>query len=1190
MSELDIAIIGMAGRFPGADDVGALWRHVLAAEECATTFGRDELLAEGLAPETVDRPDFVGVRGVLGAADRFDAAFFGYSPQEAQYTDPQHRVLLEVAWNAFENAGYAPDGFSVPVGVFTGCSGNTYQQAALRDGPGDWKDGLLARIGNQSDFLSTRISYKLNLTGPSMTVHTACSSSLVALHLAGQSLLSGECDVALAGGVAVRFPQVGGHIHAEDGIYSPDGRCRAYTVRGRGLFSGNGAAAVVLKRLDDAVADGDFVHAVVKATAVNNDGRDKIGYTAPGESGQASAMRAALKLAGVDPAEVGYIEGHGTGTPFGDGIEIAALRSVYDGQGRRCALGSVKSNVGHLDAAAGITGLIKAALAVRHGLIPPQPDLADPHPALAGGSLYLTGEALPWPSARRIASVNALGLGGTNAHAILEGPPLAAVPAERRHSVGGRFLMPLSAASADSLTAMVAALPDDLDALRGQPVTPADVSATLLEGRSALPYRAVVLDGLDGVATGSARRPDDDARVAFVYAGDGYRGMARRLLGADQVFAEEIAAYREVFAQVTGLDLVADGLAADADPHPCAVHAVQVALARTFIRRGVRPAAQLGVGLGGYAAAVVGGSLSTADALRLVLLLAQPERLREELRRTDFATPAIPWISGVTGVPITRADLSDPDHWTRPAARLEEGLRALGASVLLEIGPGGTATAIRSMRTAEEESDDGDVLAQAFARLYCAGARFDPRLLYGGADFRKAPLSGYRFERTRHWPASAKTPPARLTTPSWARLPRLRAAGRPPGRLVLVGYDLPGAEHVSTPGELRAALSGGGDPRVVIGPEADAEQVVRLVSTAVDTLGHADVALLSTRAAAVDDGDVLHPERAGAVSALRALGRQHPGLRWQAVDLPPHVSAEAVLRELAEAPDGSVRALRPSGRWGAVAVPVGADGYRPAFRDGGTYVFTAGAARSGTRLAAHLRAEYGAKVVLADSADGQRLTSLFERLGRLDGVFHAVAEPATWSHDVTALERALRGRDHDFCVLLCPSRSGPGEAANGALRAFAQERWRRGDERWLAVSGAAEPDPRVVETVVAQAGAAVTDVPEGHRPDVVEGPQSSDVLAEVSRLWREVLGEAPSDPHQSFFALGGHSLMGLRLISRVRDRFGVPLDYATLVENATAARLADWVAACAAPPPATVVAGPSPTLSELLKLVAEEAP
>lgn len=1452
MGDLDVAIVGMAGRFPKADDVGAFWRNILEARECQTFFDRDELIAAGLPPEVIDRDEFIGVRGVLDAVDRFDAAFFGYSAREAECIDPQHRIFLEVAWNAFENAGYAPDRFAVPVGVFASCSQNTYQDSVLRTsgGDGDWKDRMLVAIGNQIEFLSSRVSYKLNLTGPSMTVQTACSSSLVAFHLACQSLLAGECDVALTGGSAVRLPQTSGQRYVEGGIYAPDGRCRAYSADARGVFSGNGVAAVVLKRLDDAVADDDWIYGIVKATAVNNDGNDKIGFTAPSETGQVAALRTALQLAGVAPSGVGYVEGHGTGTPLGDSIEIAALRSVFDDAGSTdpfCALGSVKSNVGHLDAAAGVAGVIKATLAVHHGVIPPQPHHDEPAPKLVEGptrSFYLTGKASPWQSAPRprVAAVTALGLGGTNANVVVsEAPRRPDRPAAEPHGIGGHFLAPLSASSDTSLSAMLDALPADLDAARDRQLTVADVSATLVAGRSLLSHRAVVFGrDLDGIAAAAGARPspfvvtakceDSDAGVVFMYPGGGahYRGMAKGLLATDRVFAEHIGECRAALVDATGADLVADVLEGDADLDDPAIgfgtlHLIEIALARTYLRRGVRPVGQIGHSLGEYTAAVIGGSLSLADSLRLVMcrseLLAEVrgamlsvlagadtvaemgllddlslaavngpdictvsgsreavaagaarlaevgvetkvvpitvpghstllnpivDRFRAELQRTAITTPEIPWISNVTGTTITAEDLADREYWIRhlmSTVRFGDGVTTLltsGATNFLEVGPGqmlGNFVEVnavacgqpvrtyRSMRTAGESADEGDVLARSFAELYCAGVRMDPGALYGTPSWRKVPMSGYRFDRARHWPTESRAlsrvdidgvgvlpdPDSWLTTPSWTRLPAVRAnRARPGGRLVLVECDLPGMSgddvmRLSTPADLPAALQDAA--RLVIGPDVDASGIMSIVTTAADVLGPeaVEVVLLTSRAVRVDEDDPVDPVRTGAIGALRVLGQENAGLRWQVIDVPSlQDPAPALINEIAEVPSHTVRAIRPSGRWEEVLVPTGIDGQTPPTRelpDGGTYVFTGGLGRFSLHIARHLCATRAANVVLttrrdpaeatqqlpeptaaafrhllADHEDQVRivrcdvedegaLTKLFDSLGSIAGVFHAAAVSTGRSvralgsdmstedfqtqlnpklHGAQALAGALHGREYQFCFLFSSNASrfgGAGRsayaAANAAMEAFVDDQWRRGEDRWVTATwdgwrldgeaaravvspldrlalSAAEA-ARVVETVVTKAQTAVTvvskgDVRERHqrwvRTTVADpiAPQPSDderdigrpvfgtdLEGEIAELWREVLGAVPASSEDSFFALGGHSLMGLRLVSRIKDRYNVPFEYSILVEHNTVGKVARWITARPRGPvtEAPAVGGPSRTLSELLKVVRE---
>ncbi|HEX7139604.1 MAG TPA: polyketide synthase, partial [Vicinamibacterales bacterium] len=367
-----IAIVGMACRVPGASSVEAFWNNLVAGVDCITRNGT--------------APGHVGAKGVLAGADLFDAALFGYTPREAELTDPQHRVMLECAWEALENAGYGVPG-AARVGVYAGVAMNTYLLRNLFP-----HAGLLASEGahqilaaNDKDFVPTRISYELDLTGPSVNVQTACSTSLVAVHMACQSLLAFQCDMALAGGAAVTVPLERGYAYREGGILSPDGHCRAFDANAQGTVPGDGVGMVVLKRLGDAIEAGDVVHAVILGSAINNDGGRKVGFTAPSVSGQTSVIAEAQALAGLSAATIGYVEAHGTGTPLGDPIEVAALTSAF----RRstpaigsCAIGSVKSNVGHLDTAAGITGLIKAVLAVKHGVIPATLHVSQPNPAL----------------------------------------------------------------------------------------------------------------------------------------------------------------------------------------------------------------------------------------------------------------------------------------------------------------------------------------------------------------------------------------------------------------------------------------------------------------------------------------------------------------------------------------------------------------------------------------------------------------------------------------------------------------------------------------------------------------------------------------------------------------------------------------------------------------------------------------
>ncbi|HEV2852358.1 MAG TPA: non-ribosomal peptide synthase/polyketide synthase [Thermoanaerobaculia bacterium] len=493
-----IAIIGMAGRFPGAPDVERYWRNLCSGVEAISLFTPEELEAEGVAPALLRDPRYVRASGVLDGADLFDADFFGLNPREAEMTDPQHRVFLECAWEALESAGYAPGNEAGSVGVYAGASFSTYLGHLAARG------ALLGQgnplMGNDKDFLATRVSYKLNLRGPSLTVQTACSTSLVAVHLACQALLAGECDMALAGGVSISVPLKEGYVYKEGAIYSPDGRCRAFDAEAGGTPRGSGSGIVVLKRLEDAVADGDTIHAVILGSAVNNDGSGKVGFTAPGVEGQAAVIAQAQEAAGVDPATVGYVETHGTGTRRGDPIEIAALTQAFGPvEKSRCALVSSKPNIGHLDAASGVASLIKAAFAVRQGLVPPTLNFErlNPEIAIEGSPFFINTGLSPWPieNGPRRAGVSSFGIGGTNAHLVLEEPP---APAPSSPSQSWQLLL-LSARTEAALEAATERLAVWLEDHPEADL--ADVAYTLRVGRRAFPHRRMVVcrDGADAI-------------------------------------------------------------------------------------------------------------------------------------------------------------------------------------------------------------------------------------------------------------------------------------------------------------------------------------------------------------------------------------------------------------------------------------------------------------------------------------------------------------------------------------------------------------------------------------------------------------------------------------------------------------------------------------------------------------------
>ncbi|MBV9530747.1 MAG: non-ribosomal peptide synthetase, partial [Bradyrhizobium sp.] len=491
-----VAIIALAGRFPGARDVEGFWCNLLEGEETISRF-TDEELDPASWSDIADRKDpaYVRARGILEDVEMFDAAFFNISPREAEVTDPQQRLFLESAWEALECAGYDPEVFPGAIGVFAGMSNNTYYRANLLSRQDVLqRAGEFPMLGNEKDYLATRVSYKLNLRGPSLNIVTACSTSLVAVCQAVQSLLTHQCDMALAGGVSVSVPQRRGYTYQEGFITSPDGHCRAFDAKAQGTVFSNGLGIVVLKRLQDARADGDLIYAVIKGAAVNNDGSARVSFTAPSVDGQAEAIAMAQAIAGIDPATISYVEAHGTGTALGDPVEIAGLTKAFRiGTDKRefCAIGSVKTNIGHLDAAAGVTGLIKTTLALYHKVLPATLHFQSPNPRLElSETPFVVNTRLhQWPEGRtpRRAGVSSLGAGGTNAHVVLE------EASERTSEPPNRpeQLLVLSARTAGALQVATDRLRRYLDDHPEMPL--ADAAFTLQMGRRRFAHRRALV-------------------------------------------------------------------------------------------------------------------------------------------------------------------------------------------------------------------------------------------------------------------------------------------------------------------------------------------------------------------------------------------------------------------------------------------------------------------------------------------------------------------------------------------------------------------------------------------------------------------------------------------------------------------------------------------------------------------------
>jgi acyl transferase domain-containing protein len=641
---LEIAVIGMSCRLPGARSPEEFWANLQAGRESVSFFGDDELIASGIGPELFRNPAFVPATGVVDEAGRFDAAFFGYTAREAQVIDPQHRLFLELAWEALERAGIEPGDASGPVGVYAGVGTSLYGLSVLANPELLALVGPQGLLGTEKDFMATRVAYKLGLTGPAVSVQTACSASLAAVHLACQALLGGECDLALAGGSAVRLPQKVGHLYEEGGILSRDGHCRAFDADASGTVRGNGAGVVVLRRLADALAAEDPVLAVIRSSAMNNDGSGKVGFTAPSIDGQARVIRMAQALAGVEPDSISYVEAHGTATALGDSVEVAALTQAFGSKTRRgfCALGSVKTNIGHLDAAAGIAGLIKTVLMLEHATIVPSLHFRRPNPRLElpDSPFYVPTDTAAWatPPGPRRAGVSSFGIGGTNVHLVLEeGPP---TPARARVAPGPELLL-LSARTAAALDRSAERLAAHLD--RHPDLELADVAYTLRRGRRAFAHRAAVVAGSareaarllasgDGSRVSRGRAEERPSAVAFLISGQGSQhvDMARGLYETAPDFRDELDRSLDALRGRVGFDLrevlfPVDGRRAEASERlqrtevtQPALFAVELALARLWMSRGVTPAALLGHSVGEYVAACLAEVMSAEDALALV--------------------------------------------------------------------------------------------------------------------------------------------------------------------------------------------------------------------------------------------------------------------------------------------------------------------------------------------------------------------------------------------------------------------------------------------------------------------------------------------------------------------------------------------------------------------------------------------
>lgn len=642
----DIAVIAMAGRFPGADSVEQFWRNLEQGVESVTFFTRAQLLQSGVDPVLLENPNFVGAEGVLEEVDKFDAEFFGYSPREAELLDPQHRIFLETSWELLERAGYSSESSKLVTGVYSGAGASSYLSRNLLSHPEFVRDvgTFKVSLATGQDFVSTRASYKLGLTGPSINVNTLCSSSSVAVHYAREALLSYQCDLALAGGVTITNAREDALFYQEGGIGSFDGHCRAFDARAAGTVAGNGIAMVALRRMEDALKDGDQIIGVLRATAINNDGGDKASYTAPSPEGQARVITEALEVAGINPETISYLEAHGTGTNLGDPIEVSGLTRAwrrYTEQKHFCGLGSVKTNIGHLVSAGGVASMIKTLMAMQHRTIPASLNFESPNPKIdfANSPFYVADTRRPWlPTGGDLlrAGVSSFGIGGTNAHMILEEAPaaLASGPGRQTHAIL------LSAKTATALATMKANL---LAYIQANPHTNlADLAFTLQTGRHSFEYRFAAsvasLDELiahlqtDAKFARGNRQKSTRRDLCFMFPGQGsqYAGMGRALYETEPVFRAQVDACARLLQSLINLDVrqllypapaqqeSAQAQLRQTEYAQLGLFVTEYALAQLWLSWGVEPTNMIGHSIGEYVAATLAGVFSLEDALRTV--------------------------------------------------------------------------------------------------------------------------------------------------------------------------------------------------------------------------------------------------------------------------------------------------------------------------------------------------------------------------------------------------------------------------------------------------------------------------------------------------------------------------------------------------------------------------------------------
>jgi acyl transferase domain-containing protein/acyl carrier protein len=785
----EIAVIGIAGRFPGAPGIRQFWQNLENGVESISFITDAELEEKKINPRLLENSAYVRSKGgELENKEYFDAAFFGYTPREAEIMDPQLRHFHECAWETLEDAGYDSETYDGLIGLYASASPSFYWKSlSLLSGRTAQMGNFAARFLTDDGFIGTKISHKLNLKGGSSNISTACSSSLVAIHMGCRALLTGECDMVLAGGVSIWAEENMGYFYQEGMIMSPDGHCRAFDARARGTVGGEGVGLVLLKPLEDALEHGDHIHAVIKSSAINNDGNRKVGYTAPSIEGQAEVIRTAHRIAGVTPESITLLETHGTGTELGDPVEVSALKMAFTSDKRGfCAIGSVKSNIGHLDHAAGIAGFIKTIMALKHRTIPPTLHFERPNPKIdfIDSPFYISRSASPWENGNHPlrAGVSSFGIGGTNAHAVLEEAPRPTTRGSEVENTGsGETAILLSARSGESLDRAAGNLADHLQ--EHSHLDLADVAYTLAVGRRAFKHRRMIVcsDIPEAVQSLSASRQksaydavckEENKKIIFMFPCLDSFAAAPALKGyreePEPALRSKIKQYTAVLETLLQNN---ENQIQQSQQNRLSGFILQYTFARLLMDWGIKPHAMIGTGSGEYSAACISGVFSLEDALKTIMLTGTGGQAYETMKHISLNKPRIPYISGRSGQWIAVDDAVDPGYWLsrfQDTGRLPVGVRELlkeEHAAFVELGPAGPLSEqlehhpdkkedhsiLPAVTLTETEKDTRETLLTRIGHMWLAGVPVNWQAVYEGQKRNRVPLPTYPFERQPYW-------------------------------------------------------------------------------------------------------------------------------------------------------------------------------------------------------------------------------------------------------------------------------------------------------------------------------------------------------------------------------------------------------------------------------------------------------